>query len=267
VQTVVAAWASEGDTFSWQTENLTFPGRPAHHGTRAIVPKPWQKPHPPVWAAAVTERSSRVVGEAGLGLLSFSILQSVEAMAEQIRIYREAQANAAPMTQVTTNRVAAYTLVHCAETMAQAEANGVWDSVWWWYQNYAELALEWDFRELDQEAKDAIFPLLRKHADGDFEVRDFNDADMIIVGDVEQCVEKMMGYAEAGVDQLICYSAFGGMPHDAVMRSIELLGTEVMPELERRGIEARATLRPRKKVEAVHTTASNASLTPGGISR
>jgi alkanesulfonate monooxygenase SsuD/methylene tetrahydromethanopterin reductase-like flavin-dependent oxidoreductase (luciferase family) len=63
---------------------------------------------------------------------------------------------------------------------------------------------------------------------------------MIIVGDPDQCLEKMVKYAELGVDQLICYSQFGYLKHEAVMRSIELCGTKLIPELERRGIEAQA---------------------------
>jgi hypothetical protein len=57
------------------------------------------------------------------------------------------------------------------------------------------------------------------------------------------CLEKMIRYEEAGVDQLLCYLQFGMLPHEKVMRSIELLGTKVLPELERRGhrVEVHAT--------------------------
>ena len=55
----------------------------------------------------------------GLGLLSFSIMQPLERMAELISAYREAQTNPTPITRITTNKVAAYTLVHCADTMAR----------------------------------------------------------------------------------------------------------------------------------------------------
>ena len=45
----------------------------------------------------------------------------------------------------------------------------------------------------------------------------------------------MLRYEEAGVDQLLCYVQFGDLPHDKVMRSLELLGTKVIPRLEERG--------------------------------
>ena len=64
---------------------------------------------------------------------------------------------------------------------------------------------------------------------------------MIIVGDPETCVEKMVKYAELGVDQLICYVQFGYLKHESIMRTIELLGTKVIPELERRDITVSVT--------------------------
>ncbi len=55
---------------------------------------------------------------------------------------------------------------------------------------------------------------------------------MIIVGDPEQCIEKMRRYAELGVDQLICYVQFGHLEHEAIMENLTLLGREVIPVLE-----------------------------------
>ena len=112
----------------------------------------------------------------------------------QSRQYREAGSRATPITRVTTNRVAAYTLVHCADTMAQAEANGIWDSVWWWYQNLAEFTLEWELPHLPRRSR-TTFPLMKRHR-RDFDPHEFSDADMIIVGDPEQCHQKMLRYAD-----------------------------------------------------------------------
>jgi alkanesulfonate monooxygenase SsuD/methylene tetrahydromethanopterin reductase-like flavin-dependent oxidoreductase (luciferase family) len=65
---------------------------------------------------------------------------------------------------------------------------------------------------------------------------------MIICGTPEQVLEKMIRYDEAGVDQLLCYVQFGSLPHEKVMHNLELLATKVMPELERRGHRATATV-------------------------
>ena len=72
--------------------------------------------------------------------------------------------------------------------MAQCEANGIWDSVWWWYKNLAEFTLEWEFPNFPEEERDKIFPLLKRQLEGNFDAQEFSDADMIIVGDPEQCL-------------------------------------------------------------------------------
>jgi alkanesulfonate monooxygenase SsuD/methylene tetrahydromethanopterin reductase-like flavin-dependent oxidoreductase (luciferase family) len=55
---------------------------------------------------------------------------------------------------------------------------------------------------------------------------------MIIVGDPDQCIEKMKTYESLGVDQLLCYMQFGDLDHDAIMKSIELIGKHVLPEVD-----------------------------------
>jgi alkanesulfonate monooxygenase SsuD/methylene tetrahydromethanopterin reductase-like flavin-dependent oxidoreductase (luciferase family) len=232
IEIVVGMWESE--YFEYHSPRFDFP-------RRMVTPKPVQDPHPPCWMAATSQGSSAVAGRYGLGLLSFAIMQPLSKMAEHIRDYREAIKDPKPITRIVNDRVAAYTLVHCADTFAQCEANGIWDSVWWWYKNLAEFTLEWEFPHFTPEEKDQIFPLLRKHAQGDLDPKVFHEADMIIVGDPDQCLEKMLRYAELGVDQLICYVQFGYLSHESVMRTIELLGTKVIPELERREVAVRAT--------------------------
>lgn len=217
----------------WEEEYFEFHGKYLDFPRRMVTPKPVQDPHPPCWMAATSDGSAAVAGSLGLGLLSFSIMQPLDRMARHIAEYRKAAADPTPLTRVTNSRVAAYTLVHCAETMAQCEANGIWDSVWWWYKNLAEFTLEWELPHFSEEQKDQAFPLLRQSMEGNFDPRSFSEADMIIVGDPDRCYEKMVRYAELGVDQLICYVQFGYLPHESVMRTIELLGTEVIPRLEK----------------------------------
>ena len=52
---------------------------------------------------------------------------------------------------------------------------------------------------------------------------------MIIIGTPDECLEKIIRYDEVGVDQLLCYVQFGDLPHEKVMRSLELLGEASHP--------------------------------------
>ncbi len=239
IQAIVAAWESE--YFSFEGQHWTFPAA-GNLPTRMITPRPVQDPHPPCWMAAASDGSAEAAGAMGLGVLSLSIMRPLEQMAATIQRYRKAAADPRPITSVVNNRVAVYTLVHCADTMAQAEANGIWDATWWWYKNLAEFTLAWEFPQASAEDRQKMFPLLEERRNSPPDPRQFSEADMIIVGDPDECLRKMLRYADLGVDQLLCYVQFGRLPHEAVMRTIELLGRYVIPELERREIQVSTTV-------------------------
>ena len=53
-----------------------------------MQPKPWQKPHPPLWGATTSDEGHAQVGDLGLGLCSFAVAPSE--VKRKIDIYREA---------------------------------------------------------------------------------------------------------------------------------------------------------------------------------
>ena len=234
---VVGMW--EQERFSYDSPNFSFP-------ERVQTPKPFQDPHPPVWQAAAGDPSAISAGQAGIGLLSMAITRPVSATAETVRVYREAHAKAeaegVPMlTRVRNNRVGVYTLVHCCDDLDEAAGYGLWSSVEWWYRHLAEFTLEWELPNLGKEEQERFFPLLKLSAENPIDLQAYQEQDMIIVGTPEMCLEKILKYEEVGVDQLLCYMQFGMLPHESVMRGIELLGTKVIPELEKRGHRVNAT--------------------------
>ncbi len=231
-KTVVGMW--EQEYYEENSEFLTFP-------KRMVTPKPWQDPHPPVWLAASSEESARFAGENGLGLLCFSIMQPLSKLSAVVDIYRTAAASAKPLTRVTNNRVGIYTLVHCAKSRADFERNKLWESMWWWYTTVAAFLLKWEMAHLPPEQQQKAFPLLKKQADGDFDITQFDREDMVIVGTPEECFAKCLRYEQAGIDQLLCYVNFGHLTHEAVMESITLLGDYVIPELKKAGASRMAS--------------------------
>lgn len=225
-KTVSEMWAQE--YYEEDSEYLQFP-------RRMVTPKPYQYPHPPCWMAASSEETIRMAGQNGLGLLCFSIMQPLEKLAGLIQIYREEQKNAVPVSHVHTNKVGVYTLVHCTESRSKFDTNRVWDSMWWWYRTSAEFILKWEMAHLPPEAQEKAFPLLKKQADGDFDIHSFDEQDMVIIGTPEECLRKFLKYEEAGIDQVLCYVNFGYLPQEAVLESITLLGDYVIPELKAMG--------------------------------
>jgi len=56
---------------------------------------------------------------------------------------------------------------------------------------------------------------------------------MIIVGDTDECLEKLERYQRIGCDAVLCYMQFGHLSHESIMTSIELLGTKVIPKIDK----------------------------------
>jgi alkanesulfonate monooxygenase SsuD/methylene tetrahydromethanopterin reductase-like flavin-dependent oxidoreductase (luciferase family) len=246
---IVDMW--EQEYYECDDEFLKFP-------KRMVTPKPFQYPHPDPWMATGNVDSARRAGENGFGMLSFAILQPLgdvnspvmadaRSVGNLVKAYREAIANCTtPATRKLNNKVAVYTLVHCADSIEKAEENRAWDSVWWWYKNLAEFTLQWEMAHMAPNEQQVAFPHLfaEREKSGEWSPQVFNDEDMVIVGDPDSCYEKMVRYAELGIDELICYMQFGYLPHESVMRSIELIGTELRPELEKLGVEVEAKVVP-----------------------
>jgi alkanesulfonate monooxygenase SsuD/methylene tetrahydromethanopterin reductase-like flavin-dependent oxidoreductase (luciferase family) len=139
-----------------------------------------------------------------------------------------------PLTKFVNNKVAPYTLVHCAPDMAQAEKDyDVWASVAHWYTSVLEFIIQWELPPMSDEAIMERFPLLESARNGTFDPRRFAEQDMIIVGEVDECTEKIERYQRVGCDAILCYMEFGYLPHDSIMTTIELLGTNVIPKLEK----------------------------------
>src|ERR1700691_4100788 len=76
---------------AWTDEILEFDGKLLKIPPRRVVPKPIQKPHPPMWMACVAPDSYEMAGDRGLGVLSFSF--NWEQVQKSMGAYRKSSAN------------------------------------------------------------------------------------------------------------------------------------------------------------------------------
>jgi len=229
----------------WTEDPFEFHGRFVDIPSRSIIPKPLQKPHPPIWMAATSPQSWELAGKNGIGILGLTIFVSVPQLQERVRAYRAALANAKPVGRFINDQIGAFTIVHCAETRAQAIANGATDAA----INY----LLYAFRILGgganpgdagmrrEAAADEIkstpyrdmiakeYPVILKMMKNECTFEDLDAEDMVIVGDVDECARKVERYQNAGLDHFISLMQADRIPHEQVMRSIELFAKEVMP--------------------------------------
>ena len=229
----------------WTEDPFEYQGRFVSIPSRSIIPKPLQKPHPPIWAAATSPQTWELAGRNGIGILGLTIFVSVPQLADRVRAYRAALREAKPVGKFVNDKVGAFTIVHVADSKADAMANGAHDAA----INY----LLYAFRVLGggaapgdagmqrERAADEIkstpyrdmiakeYPIITKMMKNECTFEDLDSEDMVIVGDADHCLRKVERYAEAGLDHFISLMQADRIPHDKVMRSLELFATKIAP--------------------------------------
>ena len=217
---------------------------------RNVVPKPVQKPHPPLWVACSRRDTIRLAAENGLGALSFSFIDPEDARGwveeyESILIER-----CTPIGLAVNPRLSCVTpmMVHASEEEAARRglegANFFGYSLGHYYifgEHRPGITNVW--AEYQERRAGAGFSpdvaaaveqerLGAKVAAG--EVEGLRGA----VGDVEQVRDYVRRYEEAGVDELIFILQAGNNRHEHICESIELFAREIMPEFADRADEA-----------------------------
>ena len=229
----------------WTETPFEYAGRYVNIPPRDILPKPVQKPHPPIWAAATSPATWELAGKNGIGILGLTIFVSVKQLAERVLAYRAALKEAKPVGKFVNDKVGAFTIVHVAETREQAIANGAADAainyllyafrVLGGFADPSGKGMQREYADLEIKStpyRDLIakeYPLIAKMQKGECTFEELDAEDMVIVGDVDHVIRKVEKYKAAGLDHLLSLMQVDRVPHPAVMKSIELFGKHVMP--------------------------------------
>jgi alkanesulfonate monooxygenase SsuD/methylene tetrahydromethanopterin reductase-like flavin-dependent oxidoreductase (luciferase family) len=199
-----------------------------------VIPKPLQRPHPPLWVASTSPESHELAGSRGLGLLSFTVGVPPEDLKGRVDLYRKGISVAKPIGKFVNDRAATFTMVHCAETTAEAMENAR-DSIQWYAQTgvrQIQTLGAWQ-EELKRDYASYAYTKPIAAMDVGFLTFDYlSSTGSCIVGDPDRCIEIAKRYQAAGCDLLLCMMQPYGIPEEKVLRSIELVGRYVMPELK-----------------------------------
>ncbi|MGZ6908849.1 MAG: LLM class flavin-dependent oxidoreductase [Acidimicrobiia bacterium] len=209
----------------WRDGTYSFDGKFFSMPERNILPKPYVKPHPPLWVAAGNPGTFEKAGKMGLGVLCFTG-GSPEKMKPLIEMYKEAIKDADPVGEFVNDNVAITTSFMCLEDddtaldWATRSGNGRQQSL--------------VFKYLDTFPKPAWVPewpalipdptrdqLLEGRANGS-----------AIVGNPDACAEALRLWNATGVDQLILGPSGSVYPHELLTETVELFGNGVIPEFD-----------------------------------
>jgi alkanesulfonate monooxygenase SsuD/methylene tetrahydromethanopterin reductase-like flavin-dependent oxidoreductase (luciferase family) len=219
---------------------------------RNVVPKPLQKPHPPLWVACSRRETIRVAAERGVGALSFSFVEPEEAKAWVDEYHAIVESDrCVPAGFAVNPQVAVVLPMMCAPDEAQAIERGIDGAHFFGYS----LAHYYVFGDHRPGRTDVYEEFLRRRDDVGFarSIITAEDAPLGVrvlqqglgslrgaIGTPAQVRDLCRRYEAAGVDQMIFVMQAGRNRHDHICESIELFASEVMPEFAERADAADA---------------------------
>ena len=182
----------------------------------SLMPKPLQKPHPPIWYGVSAAPSLRRAARRGSALLTSPRHELFE-LKEHFRIYDEAAAEAG--TRVADRPVIREVFVHesqeHAEELAAPGIEYLFRELYGAKSAQGERPLRTDSGELITDKQQVDFEALKNR---------------FIIGDPDYAIAQIERYREElGATEIICWMHVPGVTGEDAMRSVELFAREVMP--------------------------------------
>ena len=229
---------------------------PGHEGkywrmpTRNVVPKPLQKPHPPMWVACSNRETIRLAAKLGLGALTFTFVDPEEAAAWVDEYYETFKRECVPIGHSVNPNVAMVMgfSVHPDEQEAiQRGLDGLrffQFALRHYYVHGIHKPGRTNLWEQYLEARDELIGEEGMANDVESQLTGNRGA----IGTPNQVRDYLRRLAEANVDQAVFIQQGGKNEHSHICESLRLFADEVMPEFhaeeERRQEEKRRALQP-----------------------
>ncbi|HUI02388.1 MAG TPA: LLM class flavin-dependent oxidoreductase [Acidimicrobiales bacterium] len=190
---------------------------------RMILPKPWKKPHPPMWYAAGNPSSYEMAARKGLGVLGFSVgdLGDLERVAG---LYKAAIRDAEPIGAFVNDNICVTTAAIVTEDHGDAVRAAVAARM-----NYFQSQV---FRYHDTFPHPESVPywpeILPEYDEPVVEFMASSGA--LICGDPNDAIEQCKRWESTGADQLVI--SVGAAPIETTLETIELMGEHVIPKFD-----------------------------------
>ncbi|MCH8281504.1 MAG: LLM class flavin-dependent oxidoreductase [Chloroflexi bacterium] len=244
----------ESDTFEWEGRFWSVP-------PRQVLPKPYQKPHPPIWVAALQPATYQIAAEKGIGVMALGV-SAPSVLEPHIKAYRETIKDAKPVGNFVNNKWLSSCFGLCGEDNEQTQELCARSLKTFFGPGrpyvqdqkdvYARLLDQWGgipdhlaqnfSRYIDVEGQvgsanggsSAAFDLsgggaLAQRIWEEFDAATMAERGIIVAGDPASCIEAVKLHEATGVDQLQFLMATETVDHQNVLKSIEMFGKHVIP--------------------------------------
>ncbi len=210
----------------WRDEPYSYDGKFFSMPERHVLPKPYVKPHPPLWVAAGNPETFEKAAKMGLGVICFTG-GTPEKMAPLVETYKKFIKDADPVGEYVNDNIAITTSFMCLEDRDEARnhmahsGNGRQQTLVFHYLDTfpkPPFVPEWP-TEIPDPTLEAIEKGFQSGA--------------AIVGTPDDCAEGIQKWVDIGVDQLIMGPS-GSTYSDALLeRTVTLFGDEVIPRFDK----------------------------------
>lgn len=194
---------------------------------RNVIPKPRQKPHPPLWTACSQLQTIAYAGEKGLGALGFQFVSADAAHAWVHAYYNAITKRLDRLADYPINpNIALVSMFMCAKTDEEARAKADGATFFQFCLRYYGASQErqrpapgtvimWDeYNKWKRENPEAA----EKALSGG------------LIGSPETIRRKLRKFESSNIDQVILLNQAGRNTHEDICASLELFAKEVMPE-------------------------------------
>jgi alkanesulfonate monooxygenase SsuD/methylene tetrahydromethanopterin reductase-like flavin-dependent oxidoreductase (luciferase family) len=210
----------------WRDDTYSFDGRFFTMPVRNVLPKPYVKPHPPMWVAAGNPGTFEKAAQLGLGVLCFTG-GSPAKMAPLIELYKKTIVNADPVGEFVNDNISVTTSLMCLESRDEARdlltrsGNGRQQSLVFHYLD--TFPKPPGIPDWPTEIPDPTLEQIEKGF----------ETGASIVGTPDDCAQALQKWEDVGVDQLIMGPSGSVFPHELLARTIALFGDEVIPRFDK----------------------------------
>lgn len=225
-----------------ETPFAGYDGKYLHMPPRNVVPKPLQRPHPPLWVACSRRDTIHLAATKGIGALSFSFVEPSQAKAFVDDYYATiASEECVPAGFAVNPNLAVVLPFMCHQDEEVAIERGLDGGHFFGYS----LAHYYVFGSHRPGVTDIWAEFQANRSNWGFDRNIAAQTGQVLgaqilqeglgslrgaIGTPAQIRDLMRGYAEAGVDQVILVSQAGHTRHEHICESLELFAREVMPE-------------------------------------
>ena len=213
------------DTFSWEGKYFSMP-------ERAVIPKPVQKPHPPMWVAVSSPETAIQAAERGIGCLGVSIGTPQE-YEQRVKDYHRVIKSAEPVGEFVNDQVNGVTFLYVDEDENEARTWGT-KLVYTFGHLAAHLVgISNVYPTSAYKTPGLLFairrPVEERAPSGGGAIREG-----MAIGTPDRVIEHIKLWEEIGVDRMVfILNTAEQIPQEKVLNSLRLFAEQVMPAFDK----------------------------------